>query len=76
MYYRFLKETNFTIALTVHLPSWRTGLKQINIQNSTYVSQAIQYIYINLNIGYGNETIKFVITMEFLGVQIYNNLTW
>jgi len=39
------------------------------------VSQAIQYIYINLHIGYGNETIKFVITMKFLGVQIYNNLT-
>jgi len=39
------------------------------------VSQAIQYIYINLNIGYGNETIKFVIIMKFLGVQIYDNLT-
>jgi len=39
------------------------------------VSQAIQYIYINLNIGYGNKTIKFVITRKFLGVQIYNNLT-
>jgi len=25
-------------------------------------------IYINLNIGYGNETIKFVITVKFLGV--------
>jgi len=35
MYYGFLKETNFRIALTVHLPSWRTGLKQINIQNLT-----------------------------------------
>jgi len=28
-----------------------------------------------LNIGYGNETIKFGITMKFLGVQIDNNLT-
>jgi len=26
-------------------------------------------------IGYGNETIKFVITMKFLSVQIDNNLT-
>ena len=40
------------------------------------MSQAMQYIYINLNIGYGNEKIKFVITTKFLGVQIYNNLTW
>jgi len=39
------------------------------------VLQAIQYIYINLNIGYGNETIKFVITMKFLGEKINNNLT-
>jgi len=39
------------------------------------VSQAIKYIYINLNIGYGNGTIKFVITTKFLGVQIDNNLT-
>jgi len=39
------------------------------------VSQAIKYIYINLNIGYGNETIKFVISVKFLGVQIDNNLT-
>jgi len=39
------------------------------------MSQAIKYIYINLNIGYGTETIKFVITMKFLGVQIDNNLT-
>jgi len=29
----------------------------------------------NLNIGYGTETIKFVITTKFLGVQIDNNLT-
>ena len=40
-----------------------------------YVSQAIKYIYIILNIGYGNETIKFIITLKFLGVQIDNNLT-
>jgi hypothetical protein len=33
MYSGFLKETNFKIALTMHLPSWRTDLKQINIQN-------------------------------------------
>jgi len=37
------------------------------------VSQAIIYIYINLKIGYGNETIKFVTTAKFLGVQIDNN---
>jgi len=40
------------------------------------VSQAIKYIYINSNIGYGNETIKLVITTKFLGVQIDSNLTW
>jgi len=39
------------------------------------VSQAIKYIYINLDIDYGNGTIKFVITAKFLGVQIDNNLT-
>jgi len=39
------------------------------------VSQAINYIYINLNIGYVNETIKFIITTKFLGVQIDNYLT-
>ena len=38
------------------------------------MSQARKYIYINLNIGYGNETIKFVITTKFHGVQIDNNL--
>jgi len=38
------------------------------------VSQAIKYIYINLNIGYGNETIRFIITTKLLGVQIDNNL--
>jgi hypothetical protein len=32
MHCRFLNESNFRIALTVHLSSWRTGLKQINIQ--------------------------------------------
>jgi len=39
------------------------------------VSQAIKYIYINLNRGYGNETVKSIITTKFLGVQIDNNLT-
>ena len=37
------------------------------------MSQAIKYIYINLNIGYGNEAIKFIITLKCLGVQIDNN---
>jgi len=59
----------------MHLPSWRTGFKQINILNITYVSQAIKYIYINLNVSYGNETIKFIITTKFLDMQIDNNLT-
>jgi len=39
------------------------------------VLQAIKYIYINSNTGYDSETIKFVITTKFLGVQIDNNLT-
>jgi len=39
------------------------------------MSQTIKYIYDNLNIGYGNATIKYVITLKFLGVQIGNNLT-
>jgi len=30
MYYCVLKEVNFKIALTMHLPSWRIGLEQIN----------------------------------------------
>jgi len=38
------------------------------------VSQAIKYICINLNIGYGNETFKFI-TNKSLGMQINNNLT-
>jgi hypothetical protein len=38
------------------------------------VSQAIPDIYFNLNIGYGNGTINFVITVKFLGVHIDNNL--
>jgi len=37
------------------------------------VSQVIKYIYISLNICYGNETIKFVSRKKFLGVQIDNN---
>jgi len=40
-----------------------------------HMSQAIKYICINLNMGYGNETIKFLITLKFLGVQIDNDLT-
>jgi len=45
-YYGFLKETNFRIALTMHLPSWRTGLKQINIQNVTIcVTSNTIYLY-------------------------------
>jgi len=39
------------------------------------VSQAIKYIYINLNIGCGNETIRIIITTRYLGVKIDNNLT-
>ena len=39
------------------------------------MSQAIKYIYINLIIGYGNETVKFVITMKFLCVQIDDNVS-
>jgi len=38
------------------------------------VSQAIKNINIDLNIGYGNETIKFIITMKFLYVHFDNNL--
>jgi len=71
---RVLKETNSKIALTMHLPSWRTVLKQINIKTKPDVSQAIKYAYINLNIGYGNNTIKFISTTKFLGVQIDDNL--
>ena len=39
------------------------------------MSQAIKYIYIDLNIGYGNETVKFIITIKFLGVQIDKNIS-
>jgi len=39
------------------------------------VSEAIKYIYIIFNIWCGNETIKFVITTKFLGVQIDDNLS-
>jgi hypothetical protein len=39
------------------------------------MAQAIKYIYIDINIGDGNETITFVITMKFHDVQIDNNLT-
>ena len=58
----------------MYLPCWRTGLKQINIQNLTRCVTSYK-IYINWNIGCGNETIKFFITMKFLGAQIDNNLT-
>ena len=34
-WYHVLKETNFKIALTLHLLSWKAGLKQVNIQNLT-----------------------------------------
>ena len=37
------------------------------------MSQAIKYICINLNMGYSNETFKFIIVMKILGVQIDNN---
>jgi len=50
-------------------------LKVINIQNLTICVKAIKYIYINLNIGCNNETIKFFITTKFLGAQVDNNLT-
>ena len=39
------------------------------------MSQAIKCIYINWNIGCGNETIKFVITTKFLGALIDNNIS-
>jgi len=38
------------------------------------VSQAIKYFYIDLNIGYGNETIKFIIITKFLCMKIDSNL--
>ena len=38
------------------------------------MSQEIKYIYIDLNMGYGNETIKFVITTKFIAVQIGNDI--
>ena len=41
-----------------------------------HMSQAIKYIYSNLNIGCFNETKKFIIATKFLGVHIDNNLTW
>jgi hypothetical protein len=42
----------FEVALTVHLLSWRTHTK-------SDVSQAVKYIYINLNIGCDNKTNLF-----------------
>jgi len=49
------------------LENWLKASKHTKLN---HMSQAIKYIYINLNIGYGNET--FIITMIFLGVQIDN----
>ena len=39
------------------------------------MSQVIKYIYINVIIGYGNETFKFIIAVKFLGVQIDDNIS-
>ena len=36
------------------------------------MSLAIKYIYINIKIGYGNKTIKFINTTKFCGLQIDN----
>lgn len=55
------------------LENWLKANKDTKLQPD--VSQAIKYIYINLNICYGNATIKFVITTKFIAVQIDNNLT-
>jgi len=38
IYFCVLKECNFKIALKMHLPSRRTDLQQINIQNLTIIS--------------------------------------
>jgi hypothetical protein len=54
------------------------ALAEFKANKHTKLNQACQakkYSYINSNIAYGNETIKFVITTKFLGVQIDNNLT-
>ena len=60
------------VSCTSRIGEW---LKVINIQNLTRCVKAIKYIYINLNIGCNNETIKFIITTKFLGAQVDNNLT-
>ena len=75
MYCCVLKETNFKIALTVSACAKLENWLKANRHTKPDVSQAIKYIYINLNMCCGNETIKFVITTKFLGVQIDNNLT-
>ncbi len=46
VYYPVLKETSLKIASTVDLLSWRTGLKQINLQNLTRcVTSSKIYLY-------------------------------
>jgi hypothetical protein len=70
VYYRVLKEANPRIALTNTLAELEKWFKANKHTKLNYVSQAIKYFYINLNIGYGTETIKFVIRIKFLGVQI------
>jgi len=55
-----LKETIYKIALTMQLPNWRIGLKQINVQNLTIC-------VISNKIRYYNENVQ--------NVQIDNNLT-
>ena len=55
------------------LENWRKANKHTKLND---MSQTIKYVYINLNIGYGNETIKFVIAAKILGVQIDNILAW
>ena len=41
-----LKDTYYKTALTMHLPSWRTGLKQIDIQILTRcVTSSTIYLY-------------------------------
>ena len=71
MYCCVLKETNYKIAdsALAELENWLKASKHTKLK---HMSQAIKYIYINLNIGYGNET--FIITTIFVGVQIDNNI--
>jgi hypothetical protein len=62
---------NFLDNALAELENWLKANKRTKLN---HVSQAIKYIYINLHIGYGNETIKFVIKTKFFGVQIDDNL--